>query len=44
MNLEGYPELEKITPDKVITGCAKLAINYDVELGNHVQVLSGKKT
>lgn len=35
------PKFTEITPDNVVTGCAKLAINFDVDVGKHVEAQKG---
>lgn len=39
MCVDSYPQFSQLTPDLAITGCAKLAIEFDVELGKHVDKL-----
>ena len=41
MRLHEPPNFKHITPDAIITGCAKLSIEYDVDLGKHIQKLKG---
>jgi len=41
MYLEDHPQLSKISPDMVVTGCAKRCIEFDVQLGKHVDNLKG---
>ena len=41
MRVHDPPEFSTITPEKIITGCAKLAINFEVELGRHIDQLKG---
>jgi hypothetical protein len=42
MRVNEYPEFSTITPQKIVTGCAKLAIEFDVQLGKHVENLKGE--
>ena len=39
MRLHDYPQFSRIHPDGTITGCAKLAIEFDVEMERHVEAL-----
>lgn len=41
MRVHDYPQFSNISPDLALTGCAKLAIEFDVELGKHVEKLKG---
>ena len=40
LRLDGLPEFTKITGKNVITGCSKLALEYEVEFGNITDKLS----
>ena len=42
MCVEEHPQFSKITPDMVVTGCAKRSIEFDVQLGKHVETLKGE--
>ena len=42
MRVHDYPEFKEITAETTVTGCAKLSVQYDVELGKHVENLKGK--
>jgi oligopeptidase A len=39
MRVHDYPQFSQITPQLAVTGCAKLAIEFDVQLGKHVDTL-----
>lgn len=39
MQFHQTPRFSAITPDRCITGCAKLAIQYETQLGNHIESL-----
>jgi len=41
MRINEYPQYSKITPEQTVTGCAKLAIEFDVHFGKHVENLKG---
>jgi oligopeptidase A len=41
MRVNEYPAVSQITPQKIVTGCAKLAIEFDVQLGKHAETLKG---
>jgi hypothetical protein len=41
LQVNGPPQYVKINPDKVITGCAKLSIQHDVEFSKHTRKLEG---
>lgn len=41
MRVHDYPQFSQLSPDLALTGCAKLAIEFDVELGKHVEKLKG---
>ena len=41
MRVSEYPEFSSITPQQIVTGCAKLAIEFDVQLGKHAENLKG---
>lgn len=41
MRVADLPDFQSITPDKIITGCAKLAIEYETYLGKHLEDLKG---
>ena len=42
MCLDDHPPFSKISPDMVVTGCAKRCIEFDVQLGKHVENLKGE--
>jgi len=42
MCLDDHPQFSKISADMVITGCAKLSIDFDVHLGKHIENLKGE--
>jgi len=42
MCMDNHPQLNKISPDMVVTGCAKRSIEFDVQLGKHVENLKGE--
>ena len=42
MRTDNFPSFTEIKPQNCMTGCAKLAIQYDVGLGKHVEELKGK--
>ena len=35
------PKFRELNADNIVTGCAKLAIEYDVTLGKHIEKLKG---
>jgi oligopeptidase A len=39
MKYQQTPKFSAITPERCITGCAKLAIQYETQLGNHIDSL-----
>lgn len=41
MRVHDYPEFSQIDSSLTVTGCAKLSIDYDVELGKHIESLKG---
>ena len=41
MRVHELPSFSKINPNNVITGCAKLSIEYDVDLGKHIDGIKG---
>lgn len=41
MRVHDYPEFSQIDSSLIVTGCAKLSIDYDVELGKHIESLKG---
>ena len=41
MRVHDYPEFSHIDSSRTVTGCAKLSIEYDVELGKHIENLKG---
>jgi len=42
MCLHDHPQFNNISPDMVVTGCAKRCIEFDVQLGRHVEKLKGE--
>lgn len=42
MTLNGLPQFTEITPEKIVNGCSKRAIEYETQFGSHVEALSGK--
>ncbi|XP_064606141.1 uncharacterized protein LOC135471020 [Liolophura sinensis] len=43
MRVADFPDFQSVTPDKIITGCAKLAIEYETYLGKHLEDLKDQK-
>ena len=41
MRVHDYPEFSHVDSGLTVTGCAKLSIDYDVELGKHIESLKG---
>lgn len=41
LRLNEHPKFSEINPDNVVTGCAKLSIEYDVCLGKQMEKLKG---
>ena len=41
MRVHELPSFSKINPNNIITGCAKLSIEYDVDLGKQLETLKG---
>jgi len=41
MSVDGHLQFGKISPDMVVTGCAKRCLEFDVQLGKHVDNLKG---
>ena len=41
MRIDEYPQFNKITPENTLTGTIKLALNYEVKLGQHLDNLKG---
>ena len=41
MRVHDYPEFSRVDSGLTVTGCAKLSIDYDVELGKHIESLKG---
>lgn len=39
MQFHQTPRFSAITPERCVTGCAKLAIQYETQLGNHIESL-----
>ncbi|KAK2173850.1 hypothetical protein NP493_847g01041 [Ridgeia piscesae] len=39
MRVHDYPEFSRVDSGLTVTGCAKLSIDYDVELGKHIESL-----
>lgn len=42
MRIDQLPQFSQITPNRCIAGCAKLAIEYQTKLENHVESLKGR--
>ena len=42
MCFNDHPQFNTISADMVVTGCAKLSIDFDVQLGKHVENLKGE--
>ena len=43
LRLNSIPQFSQISPDKVVTGCAKAAIQYEVAVDDHITALQGKR-
>ena len=42
MRTDQLPKFSEITPKKSVAACAKLAIEYETKLENHVESLTGE--
>ena len=42
MRVHDHPKFSEVTPESVVTGCAKLSIDHDVALGSHLESMAGR--